>query len=270
MDTSSAPDLRPAPAGAAVAAGTAATGADGCGAGPRPYPVVLHLDGAPCLVVGAGPVAARRVRGLLEAGATVTVVAPVVGAGVRALADGGPRGCGVLALEVRPYAPPEASAYRLAVAATGDPDVDGQVVADALAGGALANRAGSPAGGTGRGTPRAGTVHLPAVHRAGTVTVAVSTDGTGPALARWLRDRVAAGFDAADVATLAGLVGAARPGLLAGGGAGGTGDGTDWTAVLDRVAPLVADGRAGEARELLAHLPGGAPAARREAERPGR
>lgn len=260
MDTSSEPDLRPA----------AGTDAGGCGAGPRPYPVVLHLDGAPCLVVGAGPVAARRVRGLLEAGATVTVVAPAVGAGVRELADDGPPGGGVLALEVRPYAPPEASAYRLAVAATGDPGVDEQVMADALAGGALANRAGTPADGTGRGTTRAGTVLLPAVHRAGAVTVAVSTDGTGPALARWLRDRVAAGLDGADVATLAGLVGAARPGLLAGGGAGGTGGGTDWTGVLDRVAPLVADGRTGEARELLARLLGDPAAGPQEAERQDR
>jgi len=257
MDLSPDPDLRPAP------------GTGACGAGPRPYPVVLHLDGAPCLVVGAGPVAARRVRGLLESGATVTVVAPAVGAGVRALADGRPSG-GALTLEVRPYAPPEASAYRLAVAATGDPGVDEQVVADALAGGGLANRAGTPAVAAGRGNPRAGTVHLPAVHRAGTVTVAVSTDGTGPALARWLRDRVAAGFDGADVATLADLVGAARPGLVAGGGAGGAGAGTDWTGVLDRVAPLVADGRAGEARELLVRLLGDAPASPREAQRHGR
>ena len=40
------------------------------------YPVFLRLDGRRVLVVGAGPVAARRVEGLLAAGARVTVVAP--------------------------------------------------------------------------------------------------------------------------------------------------------------------------------------------------
>ena len=43
---------------------------------PPDYPVVLTVAGRRCLVVGAGPVAARKVRGLLRAGARVTVVAP--------------------------------------------------------------------------------------------------------------------------------------------------------------------------------------------------
>ena len=40
------------------------------------YPVFLDLQGRPVLVVGAGKVALRKTRGLLEAGARVTVVAP--------------------------------------------------------------------------------------------------------------------------------------------------------------------------------------------------
>ena len=219
---------------------------------PTPYPVVLHLVGAPCLVVGAGPVAARKAHGLLDAGASVTVVAPAIGPDMQSLVDAGPCRFGALGIQVRPYAPPEASDYRLVVAATGDRGVDGRVAADAVAGGSLVNLAGSPDGAGLRDGPVAGTVLLPAVHRAGPVTVAVSTDGTGPALARWLRDRVAAGMDDGAVATLAELVGAARTELLAGGGGP-----VDWPSVLDRVAPLVAAGRVDEARELLAsHLAG--------------
>jgi len=236
MTTEDAPDTGSAPGAS--------------GARPRPYPVVLHLDGAPCLVVGAGPVAARKVQGLLDAGATVTVVAPDIGPDLRSLVDAGPGPCGVVAVQVRPYAPPEAADYRLVIAATGDRDVDGRVAADAVAGGSLVNLAGTPDGGV-RDAPAAGTVLLPAVHRAGTVTVAVSTDGTGPALARWLRDRVAAGMDHDDVATLAALVGAARAELLADGGPA-----PEWDPALDRVAPLVADGRIDEARELLGGLLG--------------
>lgn len=40
------------------------------------YPVFLDLRGKPVLVVGAGKVALRKVRGLLEAGAAVTIVSP--------------------------------------------------------------------------------------------------------------------------------------------------------------------------------------------------
>jgi len=40
------------------------------------YPLHLRLDGRRVLVVGGGPVAARRVQGLLKAGADVDVVAP--------------------------------------------------------------------------------------------------------------------------------------------------------------------------------------------------
>jgi siroheme synthase-like protein len=45
-------------------------------AAPHYYPIFLDLAGKPVLVVGAGKVALRKTKGLLEAGATVTVVAP--------------------------------------------------------------------------------------------------------------------------------------------------------------------------------------------------
>ena len=52
------------------------------------YPVYLDLRGVPVLVVGAGPVAARKVAGLAAAGARVRVVAPSVSPALdRALVD---------------------------------------------------------------------------------------------------------------------------------------------------------------------------------------
>ncbi len=207
---------------------------EGEGEGPD-YPVVLALAGRPCLVVGAGPVAARRARGLLAAGAVVTVVAPAVVPELDQLA-------GSLAIERRPYRSPEAARYRLVVTATGHPDVDRAVVADAAA-------AGVPVAGADRGVP--GTVRLPAVHRQGPVTLAVSTGGSSPALARWLRDRLAAALPP-DVALIAGLLDEARATLLR---SGRSADSVDWAAALDTtVVPLVESGRIGEARAALAAL----------------
>ena len=46
---------------------------------PHPlFPVALDVAGKPCLVVGGGPVARRKVESLLRCGARVTVIAPQV------------------------------------------------------------------------------------------------------------------------------------------------------------------------------------------------
>jgi siroheme synthase-like protein len=52
----------------------------------RYYPIFLDLRHKPVLVIGGGKVALRKARGLVEAGAEVTVVAPVFDAGFAALA----------------------------------------------------------------------------------------------------------------------------------------------------------------------------------------
>jgi precorrin-2 dehydrogenase/sirohydrochlorin ferrochelatase len=201
---------------------------------PAGYPVVLTVSGRRCLVVGGGPVAARRARGLLEAGATVTVVAPDVVPAIERLADGG-----TLEVARRPYRSGEAARYHLVLTATGVPEVDRSVVADAESAGVLVNTASGDA---------PGTVQLPAVHREGPVTVAVSTAGTSPALSRWLADRVAASLPA-NVVTIAELLDEARSTLMAAGRATGS---VDWQAVLtESVVPLVEAGRIDEARAVL-------------------
>jgi len=50
------------------------------------YPVCLDLGARPCIVVGGGAVAERKIRGLLGAGARVTVVSPALTPGLLALA----------------------------------------------------------------------------------------------------------------------------------------------------------------------------------------
>lgn len=137
------------------------------------YPVNLVVAGRPCLVVGGGRVALGKVRGLVEAGARVTVVAPEVDARIVDLG---------VAVERRPYRPGEAAGYRLVISATGDTAVNQQVYDDGEAAGVWVNSADDP--------DRCSAT-LPARHRQGRLLVTVSTGGHSPAVASWLRERLA-------------------------------------------------------------------------------
>jgi siroheme synthase-like protein len=192
---------------------------------------MLDLRGRDCLVVGGGPVAARKASGLLECGATLTVIAPDVCDAMTKLAP--------VTLERRPYVAGEAGAYRLVVTATGIPAVDGAVFADAEAAGVWVNSADDGA-------------HcsfiLPSVHRDGTVSVAVSTGGTSPALASWLRRKLAE-CAGPGLGELAELLGQARQSMH---DAGRSTEDVDWIGLLDGALPtLVRQGRHAEARALI-------------------
>lgn len=169
--------------------------------------------------------AARKARALLDCGAAVTVIAPSLGDDMEALVPA------LHAVERREYCEGDASTYRLVVTATGIPEVDGTVYADAEVAGVWTNSADDLA-------------HcsfiLPAVHRDGAVTVSVSTGGLSPALASWLRTRVAS--ECGDgLGILAQLLGEARANLKR---AGLRSDSVDWARLLD--GPLLDLVRAGE------------------------
>jgi len=206
------------------------------------YPVGLIVADRPCLVVGGGRVAARKIAGLLACGAAVTVVAPEAHVALGLLAgDGvfdrlqGPH----LTVHLRPYDPGEAAAYRLVVAATGDPAVDASVSRDADGAGVWVNSADDP---------DHCTFVLPAVTRDGSVSVAVSTGGASPALASWLRCRIADAVGPG-LGALASLLDDARRRVKARGESTET---VDWTALLDGPLPdMVRRGDLDEARLLL-------------------
>lgn len=182
------------------------------------YPVVLDLRDVSVLVVGAGPIAARKVQGLHGAGAQVRVVAMVVSAALDRTT--------VAELRERPYEPDDLDGVRLVITATGDPVVDARVAADADARGIWVNAADQPADCS---------FILPAIARRGRLSIAVSTDGASPALARRLRDR-AGELLTPDVSVLATELAERRREIRAG---GGSTEDVDWSGLLDAVIPPV-------------------------------
>ena len=131
------------------------------------YPVFLNLEGKQCLVVGGGNVALRKVQGLLDAGARVTVIAPEVNPGIEALASEG----NVMILK-RSFQPEIVEGQWLVFGATDDRKVN-QAVFDACEQvRVLANVADDP--------PLC-RFHVPSRYTEGMLQVAVSTGGGSPA-----------------------------------------------------------------------------------------
>lgn len=174
------------------------------------FPVNLRLDGRPCVVIGGGRIAEGKVEALLAAGARVTVIAPEITASLAALAETHE----IVHFE-RPAQPGDLRAAFLAVAASDDADVQRAVATEAEAAGVLLNVV---------DVPRLCTFTFPAIHRQGGVTVAVSSGGASPGLARRIRDDLArhVGPEHATFARLLGRVrerlepGAERRGVLRG------------------------------------------------------
>lgn len=145
-------------------------------------PVMLDGRAVHALVVGGGSVGARKARWLLDGGARVTVRALAITAELRAVAERDDR----LTIREGAYDPDEAAAATLVVAATSDRDLNARIAADARAARALVVVVDAA---------DEGTCIAPAVHRAGTLLVAVSAGGVPRAAAR-IRDALARRFDA--------------------------------------------------------------------------
>jgi siroheme synthase-like protein len=195
------------------------------------YPVNLVVDDQPCLVVGAGRVAARKAEGLLACGARVHVVAAQVDGHVRALQG--------VTWEERPYRRGDVAGYRLVIAATDDPAVNRAVYDDGEAEGIWVNSADDPA---------SCAFTLPSVIRQGAVMITVSTGGRSPALAAWLGARLA-GQLGPEYGVLGELLSAERDRLKA---AGRSTEGLDWQKALDSdMLDLIRNGQVDRARERL-------------------
>ncbi len=138
------------------------------------YPVSLDVRGRRCLVVGGGGVALRKIQGLVEEGARVTVVAPMVVEPVAMMAEKGE-----IELERRAYQGDATDNWTLIIAATDDREVNRRVFEEAEERGVWCNVADDP---------EICSFHLPARVRRGGFQMALSSSGDAPfAVARLRR-----------------------------------------------------------------------------------
>lgn len=139
-------------------------------------PVSLLLENRPCLVVGGGRVAGRKIAALLEAGARVTVVAPKLALPLLSLEQDKKIICWR-----REFVPADLNGVFLVIAATDDALTQQQVFQAAEEKNILVNVA---------DVPTRCSFFMPAVVRRGPVSVAVSTNGASPALAAHIRRKL--------------------------------------------------------------------------------
>jgi uroporphyrin-III C-methyltransferase / precorrin-2 dehydrogenase / sirohydrochlorin ferrochelatase len=149
------------------------------------FPVFLRLSGRRVLLVGAGPVGASKLQGLLDAGALVTVVAPEIvpeieqaAANQASVSAAAAAPAPAITLEKRPFDVSDLDGVWYVVAAA-TPAVNRAVAQAAEERHLFVNAVDDP--------PNA-TAYLGGVLRRGGVTVAISTDGHAPALAGLLRE----------------------------------------------------------------------------------
>jgi len=137
------------------------------------FPVFLKLAGRRVLVVGGGPVAASKLRGLLDADATVVVVAPDVVEEIAAAP---------VEILRRPFVPEDLEGISFVVAAA-PPAVNREVAAAAHPRGLFVNAVDDMENAT---------AYMGAIVRRAGVTMALSTDGEAPALAGLMREALEA------------------------------------------------------------------------------
>ena len=144
------------------------------------FPVFLNVRRKKCVVIGGGQVAFRKVRTLLDCGASVTVISPVLHPDLSELAN-------KKSIQVirRSYKSGDLKGAFIVIAATDTKETNRKVAKEAGRVGALVNVVDDP---------EPSDFIVPSLLRRGDLTIAISTGGMSPALARKIRTRLEDSF----------------------------------------------------------------------------
>lgn len=164
------------------------------------YPVMLEVRGRRCVVIGGGTIGEGKVRGLVSAGAHVTLIDPAPTSGIRDLSE-----LGAVTLVLRPYQAGDLKGAFLAVAATDDGATNGEIFREAEAEKVLFNA-----------VDDSQHCHfaVPSIIRRGDLLICLSTGGKSPALAKRLRKKLSREFGE-EYATLVDLLAEVREAAIA-------------------------------------------------------
>ena len=143
-------------------------------------PLHIDLKDRNCQEIGGGTVAERKVKVMLSYKAKVTVVSPQLNPALEDLFRAKEITC---LADI--YRPAYLKDIFLVICAADMEAVNRQAAADCIARGILVNSASEPENCT---------FFLPAIFKNGPLTMAISTAGSSPALARRIRDRLSADF----------------------------------------------------------------------------
>jgi precorrin-2 dehydrogenase/sirohydrochlorin ferrochelatase len=140
------------------------------------FPIFVEMKGRVALVIGGGAVAERKIATLLDAGAQVTVISPDITERIARWSKEG-----IIQVIARRYRRGDLAGYQIAFVAAADEQVAAEAHNEGRERGVWVNAADDPA-------------HcdfiLPSVLRRGELTVAVSSGGSSPALARTIREEL--------------------------------------------------------------------------------
>lgn len=159
------------------------------------YPIFLNIKGKRCVVIGGGEVALRKVKMLLECEADITVISPEFHQEISRLSKEKE-----IHLIQREYKAGDVKDAMIAIVCTDMKKVNRKVVDEAKKAGVLVNVADNP---------ESSDFITPSFFRRGNLTVAVSTAGVSPALARKIRTKLEKDFGE-EYASLLSLIGEVR------------------------------------------------------------
>jgi siroheme synthase-like protein len=199
------------------------------------YPVFLSIRGKRCVVIGGGVVALRKVRALLDYGAKVTVVSPTLHPDLARLAEAGR----IIPIR-RGFRPGDLAGAIIAIAATDERVINQKVSEEARDRGVLVNVVDSS---------EQSDFIIPSFFRRGDLTVAVSTAGMSPALARKIRTKLE-GLLGDEFALVLSIIGDVRSAFRQR-EIGVAADAWQEALDLDLLIGLVQEGRLEEARDVL-------------------
>ena len=145
------------------------------------YTININLSNKNCLVVGAGNVSERKIKGLLETEANITIVSPEFTEGILALKDY-PK----LKIATREFRENDLDNIFLAIAATNNKSLNSKIAALCNEKGILVNVVDDPENSS---------FFVPSIVRRGDLSIAISTGGKSPALASKIGRELSNQFD---------------------------------------------------------------------------